>query len=120
MSNKTLILTTAILIVILFIAGFIIYQTNGSAKNYDEFAQCLTQKGFKMYGAYYCTHCMDQKRMFGSSFKYINYIECPDNIAVCEAEKIEGYPTWKFGSTTLVGTQSLENLAQTSGCQLPQ
>jgi len=37
---------------------------------YDDFAECLNQKGAVMYGAYWCGHCKDQKKMFGNSFKY--------------------------------------------------
>src|SRR3989344_3569664 len=36
---------------------------------YDPFAQCLTDNGAKMFGAYWCPHCSDQKKMFGSSWK---------------------------------------------------
>src|SRR5579885_3423480 len=43
---------------------------------YDAFAKCLTTKQAKMYGAFWCPHCAEQKEMFGSSFKYAPYIEC--------------------------------------------
>jgi len=43
---------------------------------YDAFARCLTQKGVKMYGAYWCPHCSDQKALFDASFKFAPYIEC--------------------------------------------
>src|SRR5215467_2633829 len=42
----------------------------------DAFAKCLTAKNAKMYGAYWCPHCQDQKEMFGSSFQYAPYVEC--------------------------------------------
>ena len=73
-----------------------------------------------MYGAAWCPHCQAQKALFGSSFKYIPYVECPDNTALCLAKGIQGYPTWITASgTPYVGEQSLENLAQVSGCEVP-
>ena len=68
--------------------------------NYDSFAKCLTEKGAVMYGAKWCAHCIEQKDVFGDSFKYINYVECPDNINICLAAGINGYPTWIISSST--------------------
>lgn len=89
-----------------------------SYKNLDAFAQCLTDKGLRMYGAYWCSHCKAQKAEFGSSFKYINYTECTDKPDECTAAGVQGYPTWKIASTTLEGEQPLETLASTTGCTL--
>ncbi len=33
-----------------------------------RFARCLTDRQVKMYGAYWCPHCAEQKEMFGESF----------------------------------------------------
>jgi len=60
----------------------------------DAFAECLTQKGFTMYGASWCPHCQQEKSYFGTSFKYIHYVECPDNTDLCIAKGVQGYPTW--------------------------
>ena len=60
----------------------------------DAFAKCLTDKGWTMYGAVWCPHCQDQKKAFGDSFKYIKYVECPDNIQLCTDKGVNGYPTW--------------------------
>lgn len=62
----------------------------------DAFAKCLTEKGWVMYGAEWCGHCKVQKALFGDSFKYIKYIECPDNTQLCLDKEISGYPTWKI------------------------
>ena len=61
----------------------------------DAFAKCLTEKGLVMYGAEWCVHCKEQKALFGNSFQYVKYVECPDNTQLCVAEGINGYPTWK-------------------------
>ncbi|MCC7432288.1 hypothetical protein IT412_02060 [Candidatus Peregrinibacteria bacterium] len=88
-----------------------------------KLAQCLTSKGVKMYGAYWCPHCADQKKIFGDDFKLISYQECDDkgpggNSQICQDQDIQGYPTWKIpGAKNLEGTQSLEDLAKATNCQ---
>src|ERR1041385_8352379 len=42
----------------------------------DSFAQCVSAKGARMYGAWWCPHCADQKELFGFAFQYVNYVEC--------------------------------------------
>jgi hypothetical protein len=88
----------------------------------DQLAKCLTEKGAKMYGAYWCPHCSDQKKSFGSAFQYVTYIECDakgenPNPQACRDAQIEAYPTWKMsGYEDLDGSQSLPKLSQWSKC----
>jgi len=42
---------------------------------YDEFAQCLTDKGVKMYGAYWCPHCQAQKALFEKHEMFERHID---------------------------------------------
>lgn len=91
---------------------------------YDGFAQCLTDAGVKFYGAYWCPHCQAQKRLFENSSK-LPYIECSTpngqgQTQVCIEAGITGYPTWELADgTRLDGEQTLEVLAENSGCELP-
>lgn len=91
---------------------------------YDDFAKCLSEKGIKEYGAYWCSNCLAQKELFGRSFKYVNYVECslPNNAGqtqICIADGIESYPTWEFANGTRIeGLMTLENIATRSGCTL--
>jgi thiol-disulfide isomerase/thioredoxin len=86
----------------------------------DAFAQCLASKNLTMYGAEWCSHCKKEKSRFGTAFKYVPYVECPDNVQLCLAKGIKGYPTWIDASSTLYeGEQGLEGLAKISGCELP-
>ncbi len=68
--------------------------------DFDAIAKCVTQKGYKMYGAYWCTHCIQQKEFLGKSVKYINYVECTPGSdkkvmsKACKEKKIEKFPTW--------------------------
>jgi hypothetical protein len=91
----------------------------------DGFAKCLTKNGAKMYGAWWCTHCADQKKFFGFAFQYVNYIECSPpgqrtQNDVCKQVGLKGYPTWQFADGTRAeGALHLEALSEKTGCKLP-
>ena len=87
-----------------------------SPGEYDELATCLTQKGVIMYGTEWCSHCQNQKKAFGNSFKLINFVDCDANRAVCSIAGITGYPTWKINGKNYPGEMSLEELAELSDC----
>jgi hypothetical protein len=111
----------SISIALLVIAGVLVlaFYSNKPTANYDKFSQCLTEKGAVMYGAVWCSWCKKQKADFGDSFKYINYVECPDEPPRCLAAGVQGYPTWTFqAGKKLEGYQTLEQLSQASGCPL--
>jgi thiol-disulfide isomerase/thioredoxin len=92
----------------------------------DEFAKCIEKSGAKFYGATWCSHCQDEKKLFGGSAKYLPYVECatPDGLGqadVCRDAKIEGYPTWEFADKSREsGALPLTMLAEKTGCVLPQ
>ena len=70
-----------------------------------------------MYGAYWCSHCQNEKRAFGDSFRFVPYVECTRETAKCAAAGIEGFPTWIFpDGRKLVGEQGLRRISQESGC----
>ncbi|MFH1641783.1 MAG: protein disulfide isomerase family protein [Nanoarchaeota archaeon] len=82
----------------------------------DALAQCLTGKGVIMYGTDWCSHCQNQKKLFGSSFQYIDFIDCDQAKSGCDEADIKGYPTWKINNQNYPGEQSIETLARLSGC----
>jgi len=85
---------------------------------YDTFAKCLTEKGLKMYGTEWCSHCKNQKVKFGNSFKYIKFIDCDKQKSECTAAGIQSYPTWSIRERKLTGEQQLYTLGVLSGCKL--
>jgi len=93
-----------ILIVVIIAAGGLwfgfVRNTGNTPKldpaKLDAFAKCLTEKGVVMYGAYWCSHCQRQKKLFGDSFKYVTYVECTKDVKKCQEKKIKAYPTWIF------------------------
>lgn len=96
-----------------------------AGKNLDAFAKCLAAKPVTMYGTFWCPHCYEQKQLFGTSFRYVKYVECGIKgthqiTNQCKAMGLSRTPTWVFpDGTRLEGTQPLEKLAQQSGCKLP-
>ena len=89
--------------------------------NYDDFAKCLTQNKAKMYGASWCPHCQAQKKMFGSSFQYVDYVECAEGngqAKACSDAGITGYPTWDFNGKRKSGELTVADLSDNSGCSL--
>ncbi len=88
-------------------------------------AEQLTAKGAKMYTAYWCPHCHDQKELFGrEATEKLTVIECaPDGRnsqkELCEAKKIEGYPTWEINGSLDSGVKPLLKLAELIGYKGP-
>ncbi len=122
--NRTRYIMIAIVIIIAFAAAyyFLWYKHNSRL---DAFARCLTAKQAKMYGAFWCPHCEEQKEKFGSSFQYAPYIECGIKGSkgiepVCTQAGIKRFPTWIFADGTRVeGEHELDFLGQETGCSLP-
>ncbi|MBI4415343.1 MAG: hypothetical protein HY566_03870 [Candidatus Kerfeldbacteria bacterium] len=117
-----------VLVAVVLIAGafyFVQRTANATPGKYDTFAQCLKDKGAIFYGAFWCPHCQNQKKLFGSSQKYLPYVECstPDakgQTQECVNKKIDGYPLWVYpDGTRESGEISLEKLAEKTSCALP-
>jgi hypothetical protein len=107
------------LFVIAYVAGW--YYNN---HKYDRFAKCLAEKHAKMYGLYWCPHCLDQKHKFGASFRYVPYVECAlsrsQEAPECKAAGIQHFPSWQFGAEPpKEGVLSLQALSDKTGCSLP-
>jgi hypothetical protein len=94
--------------------------TSTSTVLLDDFAKCVAEHGVVMYGAWWCPHCKNEKKRFGDSFQYINYVECTDNPQLCTDKQVESYPTWIFGDgSRLSGELGFAPLAEKTGCSLP-
>jgi|SRR3989344_5342016 len=111
-------------IALILAIGYFSFSSSSSSK-YDGFAQCLTDSGTKMYGAYWCPHCQEQKKLFGSSWDKVNYVECAtpgsnEPKAVCNDAAIKSYPTWVFADgESISGGLSLQQLSSFTDCPLP-
>ena len=117
--NSKLILSVLAVIFVLFVGAAFLTRQPSAPSNLDSFAKCLADKGATMYGAAWCPHCQNQKRLFGSSFQYVPYVECPNVPQLCVDKGVSGYPTWIMGDTKLEGEQTLQKLSSISSCPLP-
>ncbi|MFM7192766.1 MAG: hypothetical protein ACKOX2_18435, partial [Microcystaceae cyanobacterium] len=86
-----------------------------------ELAEFLTRKGVKMYSAFWCPHCYEQKQLFGKeAFQKIASIECDPNgknpkTQACIDAKIQSFPTWEIGGKLDPGVKLLDQLAEKVG-----
>jgi len=103
---------------VLFFGITLLSGCSREAAPYDLFAQCLTDKGVKMYGSDTCPHCQEQKKAFKGSFDKVNYVECNRNPKECQDAEIMAYPTWEIGGKKTEGRKSLSELAELAGCPL--
>jgi uncharacterized membrane protein/glutaredoxin len=95
----------------------------------DPFARALalhlSQRGAKMYGAYWCPHCVEQKELFGASARRLPYVECSTGgpgsrqASACLAAGIRQYPTWIIGGQRFQEVLTLTRLAELTAFQPP-
>ncbi|MGL4883836.1 MAG: vitamin K epoxide reductase family protein [Waterburya sp.] len=97
--------------------------TTSSGESEIALAQHLKQVGAKMYGAFTCPHCQNQKQLFGKdAAAQLNYIECHpqgenSQTDLCMKANIQGFPTWEIKGKMYQGEKTLAELADLSGYQ---
>jgi len=89
-------------------------------------AEHLSSIGARMYSAYWCPHCHEQKELFGAeAAAKLDVIECAadgknSQTALCDSKAIEGFPSWEINGRIDSGVKSLSKLADLSGYQGPR
>jgi thiol-disulfide isomerase/thioredoxin len=85
-------------------------------------AEHLTEEGVLFYGASWCPHCQEQKRLFGASARRLPYVECSPagpnapQAPSCNIAGVQSYPTWVINGRKIVGqVLTLAQLADASG-----
>lgn len=94
----------------------------------EAFNVCLKDSGAKFYGAVWCPHCADQKKLLGySKFETPpTYIECSPVagsplLPICQETNIQSFPTWDFSSSVRkTGTLSIADLSANTSCVLAE
>ncbi len=118
----------AALVLILFAhLNFAGVLSGGGAADEDSslgaLAQHLAKIDAKFYGASWCPHCKDQKKMFGAAAERLPYVECSPQgpsgpqAPICRTMNIKGYPTWIINGRRFEGVLTTQDLAQYSGFQ---
>lgn len=99
--------------------GYAVTTTSNPAQ--ISLAQHLEEVGAKMYGAFWCSHCLNQKQFFGQeAVNEFTYIECDPNGQnpqpnLCQSVGIRSYPTWEINGQFYPGVRQLDELADLSG-----
>lgn len=127
MKNKNAFYIISLIVVAVALAGILSFfneDADTGPGQYDTLATCLQEKGATFYGAFWCPHCRDQKKLFGNSAKLLPYVECSTADAagqtqICIDKNIESYPTWEFADgSRMTGAISPEDLATKTECPL--
>ena len=83
-----------------------------------ELARELNARGGRFFGAYWCSHCANQKETLGiEAMRLVPYLECDANgvdsrRAECQASGIRGYPTWQLDGRLFPGEKGLDEIAE--------
>jgi len=120
----SIVVILAIAVIFLFITRAISTHTGYVVKdtNIESLAKCLSENNVKMYGAFWCGHCQNQKSLFEGNLESMNiYVECDprgDNSQtdLCLDKGIRVYPTWEINGQLYTGEKSFSQLAELSQC----
>lgn len=112
----------AALSVAVLLGGYAFTPTTVASQPTDELsllADHLKQSGAAFYGAYWCPHCQNQKKMFGSAASRLPYVECDARgkdaqVAACQAAGVRAYPTWVINGERREGELSVSDLKRLS------
>lgn len=92
--------------------------TTTSSPESIQLAQKLNDLHAQMFGAYWCSHCYEQKQTLGAeSMKLLPYVECSkegknSQTPLCKEKDVPGYPTWVINGKLYPGQQTLEELQE--------
>ena len=92
--------------------------TADSSTKAIQVGKTLQSLDAKMYGAYWCSHCYDQKQILGKQVfekNYVQYVECSKDgvdsqTKLCKSKDVPGYPTWEIKGNLFPGQVDLDEL----------
>lgn len=107
--------------------GGLSLEATGPLSPQGRLARCLTERGVRLYSAWWCGPCRMQMELFGEDgANRVDHLECSnpgehDQRPICARANVASYPTWVFpDGSRLEGTQDLSTLAERSGCPRPE
>jgi protein-disulfide isomerase len=86
-----------------------------------KFAEYLAANDVKFYGSFRCSHCQDQKSVFGAvAASKLLYVECDKDgensqRQLCKDINIQMFPTWVVNGKYFPGSKNLKELAEITG-----
>jgi len=123
--GKERLVTVGIIVLILAVAGLIIYSKTvgfgpigGIIQNtpLEAFSKYLGENSV-LYVQTGCSHCVEQENLFGDNVKYLTIVDCLTDTETCINLGIEGTPTWIINGQKYVGVQSIEKLKELTNYQ---
>ena len=120
--KKGVLIFWGIIIAVIVLALASSFFVSAKPGKYDQLAQCIKTQGVIFYGAFWCPHCQRTKGLFGSSAKYLPYVECSTadgkgQTQICIDKKITSYPTWiRPDGAVMGGEHTVQEWAAFSGC----
>lgn len=111
-----------LLIFLLLIALFHIGATERfSPEDKEAVCRCASAKGVIVFGSAQCSHCRQQKKVFGDAFRHLHFVEC-DNNPQCTTLNITVYPTWVLEEDGVekarwLGVIDVQQLRELAGCK---
>lgn len=90
------------------------------AEELTEFVACLQEAGFVVYGANWCSWTNELVQTLGGwSIVAPIYVECEEQIELCQEKEIQGYPTILINDEPFQGARTFEDFSSATSCQLP-
>lgn len=90
--------------------------TSKSSEQALRIGQELKQLNTRFFGAYWCSHCYEQKQRLGKeAMANVQYIECSreglnSQTDLCKERDVPGYPTWEINGNLYPGEMYLDEL----------
>ncbi len=112
MKKKSKITWIVILAVVLLSIFILTRPANGST---EEVAKCIGENS-ELYIQLGCHACETQENMFGENYQYLTVIDCFFDRDPCIEKEIKGTPTWIINEQSYLGTKSIEELKDLTGC----
>jgi hypothetical protein len=112
MNKKSWITKIVILAVVILVIIILTRSSNGST---EELAKCIGENS-ELYIQLGCHACESQEDMFGENYQYLTTIDCFYNQEECIDKEIKGTPTWIINGQEYLGSKSIEELKNLTGC----
>ena len=111
MKKRSWITISVIVAVIIF---SIILINNASAGHVPKSTAICIGENAKLYTQFGCHACVIQEDMFGTSYQYLDVVDCYFQLDACSS--VTHTPTWIINEKTYIGVQDLEKLKELTGC----
>jgi hypothetical protein len=121
--QKQKIITFSVILIVLIIAGGIIFFNNFNGGTIQDTPAEEVAKWIGDHSVLYvqtgCIHCKEQEDLFGTNVRFLNIIDCikPENKQICIDAGIEGTPTWIINNQKYVGVKTINELKELTGYQ---